>query len=265
MAFRITSGPAAEPISRTEAKLHCRIDGAADDTLVDGMIRAARTWVEIFTNRQLVTATLELKQENLPYELVLPRPPLQSISSVTYVDLDDATQTADSDLYATDVVSEPGRLYMAYNETWPTCRGYTQDVTITWKAGYASVITANATTNVFTCSARTYVDADIVRVWNTGGALPAGLSVNTDYHVRDVTGSTFNLAATAGGEAIDITTAGTGTNFVGEIPEPMRLAIKLILGHMYEHREDVADVVLREVPMAAQALLWPYRIWYEED
>ncbi len=46
----------------------------------------------------------------------------------------------------------------------------------------------------------------------TNDTLPAGLSPNTTYWVRDVAAHSFKLAATFGGSAIDITDAGTGTH-----------------------------------------------------
>lgn len=47
---------------------------------------------------------------------------------------------------------------------------------------------------------------------NTGGALPPELVAGTSYFTRDGTLSTFKLAATAGGAAINLSTAGSGTS-----------------------------------------------------
>jgi hypothetical protein len=58
-------------------------------------------------------------------------------------------------------------------------------------------------------------DGQKVRVVNAGGGLPSGLAAETDYFVRDRTGSSLRLAATLGGAAIDVTTAGTGVHTVG--------------------------------------------------
>jgi hypothetical protein len=48
----------------------------------------------------------------------------------------------------------------------------------------------------------------------TTGTLPAGLSVDTAYYVRDLTTTTMKLASESGGAAIDITDTGTGTHTV---------------------------------------------------
>ena len=265
MSLVLTSGPAAEPVHRTEMKLHLRVDGTDEHSLIDSLSRGARQWIEGVINRQLVTATLVLRRSSFASPIVLPRPPLQSVTSVTYVDAAGDTQTASSALYDVVPELEPGHLRLAYGQSWPTTRGHTDDVAVTYKAGYSSVVTAVVGTDVLTCAAQTFTDADIVRVWNSGGALPAPLAINTDYHVRDQATTTFKLAATAGGAAIDLTTAGTGANFVGEMPEALRSAIKLLTGHLFENREAVTvGPGGRVMPMAVESLIDPYRIWWEE-
>ena len=263
MAWYMSSGPAGEPVSRTEAKLHMRVDSTAEDSLTDILISTARQWCEAFTRRQLVTADYVMLLDYLPSRLVLPRAPLQSVTSITYVDAAGDTQTAAATLYDVLTHREPGEIALGYGDSWPSTRGHTNDVTITWKAGYSSLFTAVAGTDVLTVSGRALVDADIVRVWNSGGALPTGLAVATDYHIRDAAGQTCKLAATAGGAAIDLTTAGTGTHYMGEMPEPIRAAMRLLIGHLYEHRESVTEGRLEETPMAVKSLLWPYRIFTE--
>lgn len=49
-------------------------------------------------------------------------------------------------------------------------------------------------------------------VFSTTTTLPAGLSLATTYYVVSATSTTFKVAATRGGSAIDITTTGTGTH-----------------------------------------------------
>jgi uncharacterized phiE125 gp8 family phage protein len=45
------------------------------------------------------------------------------------------------------------------------------------------------------------------------------------------------------------------------VPDDVKAAIKLIVGHLYEHRETVSEVTLTNVPMAAKSLLWSNRIF----
>jgi len=73
------------------------------------------------------------------------------------------------------------------------------------------VFTAAAATDIITCAGHTRKNGDKLRLATTGG-LPGGLTANTTYWVRDVVGTTFKLAATPGGAAIDITSTGTGSH-----------------------------------------------------
>lgn len=54
-------------------------------------------------------------------------------------------------------------------------------------------------------------------------------------------------------------TAGYGN--AEDVPQPIKQAILLMIGWWYEQRETaIVGSVAREVPMAAEALLWPYRV-----
>lgn len=44
------------------------------------------------------------------------------------------------------------------------------------------------------------------------------------------------------------------------VPETIKAAIKLILGHLFEHREDVAEFSMEQIPMGAKSLLSPHII-----
>lgn len=81
----------------------------------------------------------------------------------------------------------------------------------------ARVFTADAGTDVITLALHGYIADQKVRVFSTT-TLPAGLSADTDYFVRDVTADTFKLAASAGGAAINLTDAGTGAHYLHTAP-----------------------------------------------
>jgi len=47
----------------------------------------------------------------------------------------------------------------------------------------------------------------------------------------------------------------------GNVPAGLKAAIKLLVGHWYEHRMAVTDGGLAEMPSAVRALVTPYRMW----
>lgn len=134
-----SSAPDTEPLTLTDAKRQLRVEHALDDEYIQGAIAAARSHIETVTHRQLITATWVLRLDEFPDGegiIKLPRPPLQSITSVQYVDTAGDSQTLDSSLYTADVYSEPGRLMPAYGQTWPSTRAVPNAVTVTYVAGY---------------------------------------------------------------------------------------------------------------------------------
>jgi len=66
-----------------------------------------------------------------------------------------------------------------------------------------------------------YIDTQKVVFW--GGTVPGGLTEGAVYYVRDAAADTFKVAATSGGAAIDITSAGSGDcqmSFIAEDSYP---------------------------------------------
>lgn len=89
--------------------------------------------------------------------------------------------------------------------------------------------TVDIGTDVVTLSAHGLADGAIVHVASTS-TLPTGLSANTAYYVRDATTSTFRLAATSGGVAIDLTGAGSGTHSLYDKVNLPDLRSRTVLG-----------------------------------
>jgi hypothetical protein len=194
--------------------------------------------------------------------------PLIDITQIQYVDSAGDTQTLSTDVYTVDADSTPGRFYLSYNQSWPTTRSTPKAVTVSYRAGYATTFTAASETDVLTVGNAYFADTDRVRLSvsaEDNAALPAGLSADTDYYVRDVSGSTLKLSLTSGGAAIDITDTGTGTFYMGfaqrgVTPDRAIWAMKLIVGHLYEHREEDSEMALTKMPFSVQNILFE-RVW----
>jgi len=122
MNIRVHTPPAAEPLSLEEVKLHCRLDetDVTEDTLLNDLIIAAREHVEALTNRALLTQTVQLVLDGWPAVIELPRPPIQSLASVTYTDYLGAAALVPATDYYLDDDNEPARVVLEYGKSWPT-------------------------------------------------------------------------------------------------------------------------------------------------
>lgn len=147
MGYKLKTAPAAEPVSRTEAKLHLKLDSdTTDDTLIDALITAAREAAENYTGRAFINQTWELTLDEWPEEgdsvgasIELIPSPLSSITSITYKDQDGVTQTASSStLYEADTYSTPGRACLKYGQIWPSIREIQNSITVTFVSGYGA-------------------------------------------------------------------------------------------------------------------------------
>ena len=146
--------PPVQALTLAYARLHLRSLGTEDDALITVWIDAAAAYFENQTGRQLLTATREVWLDAFPglgatgaaARIELPRPPLQSVVSVAYLDGDGALQAVD------DGASPAGPLYRvsapagAYarrgfveplvGQTWPLARTETGAVRIRYTCGY---------------------------------------------------------------------------------------------------------------------------------
>jgi len=135
-----SSAPALEPVTLLEMKAHARIDTEDDDTVISGLIVAARRWVEKFTHRALITQTFTYKIDRFPGPITtvieLPGGNVQSVTSIAYIDTDGNSQTWASTEYDADLTSEPALIGLAYDKSWASIREWGLPITITYVAGY---------------------------------------------------------------------------------------------------------------------------------
>ena len=142
--IKVTLPPTWEPVSLLEVKRQCRIetDFDGEDALLMGYISSARAWCEKFDSRAYATQTIEVWLDGWPtYDdsIEMPRPPLQSVTSVVYYTTDDVVHTFDAAKYFVDTVSMPGRVCLRYNQVWPvTPLRYYNAVCVTAGVGFAS-------------------------------------------------------------------------------------------------------------------------------
>jgi len=156
MSLNITVSPTTEPVTLGEAKAHLNVDWDDDDTEISNLIKQGRQYVEDVTGRALITQTWEFKLDGFKPIIMIPRPPLQSVSSVQYQDASDATQTLASSNYTVDIDSEPGRLVESPTGSYPTTYDDINAVTITFVAGYGDA--ASDVPEIFKQAIKLYVE-----------------------------------------------------------------------------------------------------------
>lgn len=143
MRLVLVTPPASEPLTVAEAKAHLRVFHSGDDDVIEDMITTAREAVETYLGRALITQTWALKDDDFEASYRLPKAPLASVASITYVDSNGTTQTLAADQYVVlasgvDRACEPGRIVPAYNVVWPAVRGEPDDVVVQFVAGYGA-------------------------------------------------------------------------------------------------------------------------------
>ncbi len=136
----VTSEPAAEPVTASNVKDHLQLtNNTTWDTEFDSKIAAARQWVEAVAGRSLITQTRRQSYDYIPDgEIFLRYSPVSSVTTFAYTDTAGDSQTLASSRYSVDTDSMPGRITVAYNQTWPSVADVANAVQITYVAGYGS-------------------------------------------------------------------------------------------------------------------------------
>lgn len=149
MGLKRTAAPTANLITPEEARKHLSLppDGGGHDDHVTRLIAAAVESVEQYCGRALLTQTWRLSIDSFPAcwpsgpgggEIVVPRPPLVSVTDIKYDDADGVEQTLDASKYKVTTDAQPGRIAPAYGETWPATRSQREAVRVTYVAGYGA-------------------------------------------------------------------------------------------------------------------------------
>lgn len=135
--LRRTVAPTTEPVTLAQVKAHLRVDGEQEDTLLGQLIAAARDWAEQYLWRSLMEQTWELSLDAMPSgrAIEIPRAPLLSVTTVSYMDSDGTEQTLAATSYIVDGKSSPGRIVLATGIEWPVTDYPVNALTVLYKAG----------------------------------------------------------------------------------------------------------------------------------
>lgn len=154
MTVTRTAQPAIEPVTLAEAKLHLRVDHDAEDSLITGLISAARTDCENRLQRTLITTSWRLTLPGFPFldyqRLCDPEPTLlanairlgvgdvQTVSSVSYLDSDGIQRTLQPAAYQLQSWAGQWMLAPAHGASWPSTQSSLQSVTVDYVAGFGA-------------------------------------------------------------------------------------------------------------------------------
>ncbi len=276
--LKVTTPPSGEPVTLDEAKLWCRIDIPDDDAVVRSLIASARQYVEATYNRTLVSTGWRSSIDRFPrysssavwqynsdaiWQQRLPvtqlsgqwypdraairvtRPPLQAVTSITYVDGSGVTQTVDPSTYDVDTDTEPGRIAPSYGNIWPIVRQQLASVQVNFVAGYGPVTTVAGAVaaGVQTVTPGTMFGIYAGTILDIDRLTPVAERIV----VSSVTATTFTATFANAHSA--------GFTVEPGLPEQVRTAIKQLVAHGYENREAVQQGSFSEVPLAVQAEL----------
>jgi len=142
MWLSLASAPAEQPVTLDEAKKHLRVLNTAEDTLISALVMAATAHLEGrsgILGRALVTQTWEMRIDCFPWRRIeLPMPPLQSVTSLKYIDDAGVEQTMPTADYVVDAQHMIGRIRPAHGTQWPSTLDDEGAVRITFVAGYGA-------------------------------------------------------------------------------------------------------------------------------
>lgn len=140
MALKLITAPASLAVTLTEAKAHLRVTSSDQDTIITAQTNAAIGKAESFMGRALIDQTWDLYLDAFPTEapltIQIPKPPLIEVQSIKYDDAAGVEQTISAASYIVDTASQPGKVSLALNASWPIARNTINSVRIRFRAGY---------------------------------------------------------------------------------------------------------------------------------
>lgn len=138
MATKIITAPSFEPLSVADVSEYLRLDDSPTDTLlISSLITAARQHLENYLNRYIAEQTVELALTGWKDKIDLSAP-VQSVTSVKYLDENGVEQTLNPNQYLVDTYSEPAAIYPAHDVTYPNLYDQENNVKIRYVVGFTS-------------------------------------------------------------------------------------------------------------------------------
>lgn len=156
MPLLLVTPATADPVSIFDLKVALKIDGALEDAFLLTCLRRAQAHLverDGWTGVACLTSTWDFKADCFPcgstvrdQAIRLPLRPVQSVTSVKYVDTAGAEQTLAGSEYVVHLEDPaPALIVPAYGKVWPSTRAVLNAVTVRFVAGWTgpAAISAN--------------------------------------------------------------------------------------------------------------------------
>lgn len=131
--------PPTPAIDLDVVKSHLRVEFNDDDALIQAYVDAAVSHIDGpggWLGRSVWPQTLELRQNVFGDDTRLPYGPVQSVTSIKYVDGDGAEQTVPPADY---FLTGDGEIKLSHGASWPSLRGDAEGVRIRYEAGHETL------------------------------------------------------------------------------------------------------------------------------
>ena len=137
----LTSPPATEPISLSQAKAHLRVTHGDDDDYISTLIKTARQSIEAQTGLGLIAQGWSVFLDDWPDNGVieLPLAPVLDITDIKVYGDDDTSALIDPSHYYEDKVSRPARIILRGSRCWVKPGRVANGIEILLTIGFVSV------------------------------------------------------------------------------------------------------------------------------
>ena len=139
MLLRRTSAAGTSPVTLTEAKAQLRVDDTSEDTLISALIASSTALVGEMAGRVMAEETWAASWSSIAGDIVLPKSPVKELVSVAYYDSADTLQTMSNTDFHLFLSDDYSVLRPKPNKAWPVTAVREDAITITFKAGYATL------------------------------------------------------------------------------------------------------------------------------
>lgn len=249
--------PLVEPVSLVDMKTYLRVDIVDDDAFISSLISVARERCEDLTAACLLPQQWSFNFDHFPrfswqgtgnnhysgyyhgrhsmfknehLAIILPRGPVLSVDSITYLDMTGTLQTVSTANYKVDLISSPARILPVYNAGWPCALWEVNSVTVNFTCGFQQTAVEQVT-----LSATAPYTASVTRA---ATAVSVVSCVVTSTQASIAVSMVNGVITVPTGIANEVLTL---TYTVTSIPQAFFHAIKLLVASWYDNRSEVVQ------------------------